>query len=55
MKALIITFTLAVVPLAADAGEAITYVVGGETFEGYRAATPPNPRDWSSSSTTGTV
>ena len=44
MKALIIAFTLAVVPLAADAGEAVTYVVGGETFEGYRAATPPESK-----------
>ena len=38
MKALI--FALAVAfPFAAQAGEAITYVVDGETFEGYRSAT----------------
>ena len=40
MKALIFTFALAVIPFAAHAGEAITYAVDGETFEGYRAATP---------------
>jgi dienelactone hydrolase len=38
MKALIVAFALAVVPLAAQAREALTYVVDGETFEGYRAA-----------------
>jgi dienelactone hydrolase len=40
MKALIFAFTLAVVPFATHAGEAVTYAVDGETFEAYRAATP---------------
>jgi dienelactone hydrolase len=38
MKALIFALAVAVFPFAAQAGEAITYVVGGETFEGYRSA-----------------
>ena len=37
MKALIFAFAIAVFPFAAQAGEAITYVVDGETFEGYRS------------------
>jgi dienelactone hydrolase len=37
MRALILAFILAI-PLAAQAGEAVTYVVDGETFEGYRSA-----------------
>jgi dienelactone hydrolase len=37
MKAVILAFTLAVFPVAAQAGEAIAYVVDGETFEGYRS------------------
>jgi dienelactone hydrolase len=37
MKALIFTLA-AIFPCAAQAGEAVTYTVDGETFEGYRAA-----------------
>jgi dienelactone hydrolase len=39
MRALIFTFFLAI-PFTAQAGEAVTYVVDGETFEGYRSAAP---------------
>jgi hypothetical protein len=38
MKALIFTLAVAIFPCAAQAGEAVTYMVDGETFEGYRAA-----------------
>ena len=40
MKAIIFIFALsmAVFAVAAQAGEAIAYVVDGETFEGYRSA-----------------
>jgi dienelactone hydrolase len=38
MKLLMFAFGLAIVPFAAQAGEAVTYTVDGETFEGYRAA-----------------
>ena len=38
MKALFFALAVAVFPFAAQAGEAITYVVEGETFEGYRSA-----------------
>jgi dienelactone hydrolase len=37
MKALIFTLAAAIFPCAAQAGEAVTYMVDGETFEGYRA------------------
>ena len=40
MKALIFVFVLALVPFAAQAGEAVTYAIDGETFEGYRSAAP---------------
>jgi dienelactone hydrolase len=39
MRALIFAFVLAA-PFAAEAGEAVTYIVDGETFEGYRALAP---------------
>jgi dienelactone hydrolase len=38
MKAIILALAMAVFPFAAQAGEAIAYVVDGETFEGYRSA-----------------
>src|SRR5262245_7458830 len=38
MQALIFTLAVAIFPCAAQAGEAVTYMVDGETFEGYRAA-----------------
>lgn len=38
MKALIFALAVAVFPFAAHGGEAVTYVVDGETFEGYRSA-----------------
>jgi dienelactone hydrolase len=38
MKALIFTLAVAIFPCAAQAGEAVSYMVDGETFEGYRAA-----------------
>src|SRR5262245_59152689 len=38
MKALIFTLAVAIFPCAAQAGEAVTYMVDGETLEGYRAA-----------------
>jgi dienelactone hydrolase len=38
MKALIFTLAVAIFPCAAQAGEAVTYMVDGKTFEGYRAA-----------------
>lgn len=38
MKAIIFALSMAIFPFAAQAGEAITYVVDGETFEGYRSA-----------------
>jgi dienelactone hydrolase len=37
MKALIFALAVAIFPFAAQAGEAVTYVVDGETFEGYRS------------------
>ena len=37
MKALIFALSMVVFSFAAQAGEAITYVVDGETFEGYRS------------------
>lgn len=37
LKALILTLAVAIFPFAAQAGEAVNYVVEGETFEGYRA------------------
>jgi dienelactone hydrolase len=37
MKALVFAFVLNVVPLTAEARDAVTYAVDGETFEGYRA------------------
>jgi len=40
MKTLILAFVLALVPVAVQAGEAVTYAVDGETFEGYRASAP---------------
>ncbi len=39
MRALILAFVVAI-PLAAQAGEAVTYVVDGERFEGYHSAAP---------------
>jgi dienelactone hydrolase len=44
MKALIFALAVAVVPFAAQAGEAITYTVDGETFEGYRSAAPADSK-----------
>jgi dienelactone hydrolase len=44
MKALIFALAMAVLPFAAQAGEAITYVVDGETFEGYRSAAKGNSK-----------
>jgi dienelactone hydrolase len=38
MKALNFALAVALFPFAAQAGEAVTYVVDGETFEGYRSA-----------------
>lgn len=38
MKAIIFALSMAVFPFAAQAGEAIAYVIDGETFEGYRSA-----------------
>lgn len=38
MKALGFALAIATFPLAAQAGEALTYMVDGETFEGYRSA-----------------
>jgi dienelactone hydrolase len=43
MRALILAFILAI-PLAAQAGEAVTYVVDGETFEGYRSSATGNAK-----------
>ena len=37
MKALVFAFVLTVVPLTAEARDAVAYAVDGETFEGYRA------------------
>jgi hypothetical protein len=37
LKALILTLAVAIFPFTAQAGEAVNYVVEGETFEGYRA------------------
>jgi len=39
MKALIFGLAIATFPFGAQAGETVTYVVDGETFEGYRSAT----------------
>ena len=39
MKALILVLAVTLFPFAAQAGEAIAYVVDGETFEGYRSTT----------------
>ncbi len=44
MKALIFAFALAIVPFAARAGEAVTYAVDGEIFEGYRSAAPADSK-----------
>jgi len=44
MKAPIFAFVLALVPFAAQAGEAVTYTVDGETFEGYRSSAPSDPK-----------
>jgi dienelactone hydrolase len=44
MKALIFSLAAAIVPYAAQAGEALTYVVDGETFEGYHAAASGNSK-----------
>lgn len=38
MKSIALTLAVFFAPLAAQAGEAVTYDVGGESFEGYRAA-----------------
>ena len=38
MKTLSFALAIAIFPFAAQAGEALTYVVDGETFEGYRSA-----------------
>jgi dienelactone hydrolase len=38
MKTLSFALAIAIFPLAAQAGQALTYVVDGETFEGYRSA-----------------
>ena len=38
MKAIIFVLFMAVFPFAAQAGEAIAYVIDGETFEAYRSA-----------------
>ena len=38
MKTLSFALAIAIFPFAAQAGEALTYVVHGETFEGYRSA-----------------
>ena len=38
MKASLFALVVALAPLAAQAGEAVDYVVDGETFEGYRAS-----------------
>lgn len=38
MKSLIFGLAVAMSPWAAQAGEAVTYVVDGENFEGYRSA-----------------
>jgi dienelactone hydrolase len=38
MKSLIFGLAVALSPFAAQAGEAVTYVVDGETFEGYQSA-----------------
>lgn len=37
MRGLLLAFVFALAPIAAQAGEAVDYVVAGETFEGYRA------------------
>ena len=44
MKALIFAFALAIVTFSAQAGEAVTYAVDGETFEGYRSAAPADSK-----------
>jgi dienelactone hydrolase len=44
MKSLIVAFGLAIVSFGAQAGEAVTYVVDGKTFEGYRSAAPAHSR-----------
>jgi len=44
MKSLRVAFGLAIVSFAAQAGEAVTYTVDGETFEGYRSAAPADSR-----------
>jgi hypothetical protein len=38
IEAIIFALAMAVFPFAAQASEAIAYVVDGETFEGYRSA-----------------
>ncbi|MGH6865613.1 MAG: dienelactone hydrolase family protein [Methyloceanibacter sp.] len=37
MKSLVLGLVLALLPLAAQAGEAVTYTDDGEDFEGYRS------------------
>jgi len=44
MKALIFAFALAIATFSAQAGEAVTYTVDGETFEGYRSAAPADSK-----------
>jgi dienelactone hydrolase len=40
MKSLMFAFCLVIASSTAEAGEAVTYAVDGETFEGYRSAAP---------------
>ena len=44
MKTLSFALAIAIFPFAAQAGEALTYVVDGETFEGYRAVAKGDSR-----------
>jgi dienelactone hydrolase len=44
MKALIFAFAVGTVTFSAQAGEAVTYAVDGETFEGYRSAAPADSK-----------
>jgi dienelactone hydrolase len=44
MKAFLVGLAVALIPFAAQAGEAVTYVVDSETFEGYRSAAKANSK-----------
>jgi dienelactone hydrolase len=44
MKSLMFAFCLVIASSTAEAGEAVTYAVEGETFEGYRSAAPADSK-----------